>query len=391
MRWAGKLFGGSTAKPKSKAAARRVAVLGAGPIGMEAGLLSLNAGFKTTIYDRGDIGENLRQWGHVKLFSPFGLNATTAGLEAIRKEHKDLELPGPGDFISGNDFRDLYLTPLSLTPGLCDALKLKTEVLSIGRSGFLKEDPADDPRRASAPFRLLVRDEKKAERFEEADILLDCTGTFGRHRWAGNGGVPALNERISEAAICYGLEDVLGSRKAHFAGRSILVIGGGYSAATTVCNLMTLAEDNSATWVFWLTRDAKSTPLPRIPGDPFRERDRLAAKANSLAARGDGNLEYHPNTLVEEITSHGPDKGFRVVAKAAGQEKVWEVDRVIANVGYRANADLASELHPNEPNYFVLGAKAAVRDRGFLLKDGYAELERVFAQLCGNAEVRAAG
>src|SRR5262249_58137185 len=129
-------------------------------------------------------------------------------------------------------------------------------------------------------------------------------------------------------------EDVLGKKMSPLAGKSVIVVCGGYSAATTVCALAQLAEESAATWVIWLTRGPRSTPLPRNPSDPLRERDRLAARANNLAARGDGNVEYHPQTLIDEVTSHGPDRGFRVAAPCNGKPMTWEVDRVIGNVGY---------------------------------------------------------
>ncbi len=400
MRWAGKLF--TATKPKLRPEGQRLAILGAGPIGLEAGLLALREGYRVTIYDKGEVGDHIRQWGHVKLFSPFGLNVTSAGIDAIRKDHKDHVLPSPNDFITGTDFRDAYLIPLSMTSSLDPVFKTKTEVLAIARSGIFQSVAADDPRRATAPFRIHVRDEKKAERIDEADIVFDCTGTYSKHRWAGHGGIAALNERMAESQIAYGLEDVLGSRKTQYAGKSVIVIGSGYSAATTICNLATLAQDHSATWVFWLNSATKGSPLPRLPNDPFRERDRLAAKANSLAARGDGNLEYHPQTLIEEITCHAPDKGFRVIAKCAGKDKVWEVDRVIANVGYRADISPFGELHVRisansdeivqpEPNFYILGSKASQSDRTFLLKEGYEQVEKVFAYLAGQWQERAAG
>ena len=86
--------------------------------------------------------------------------------------------------------------------------------------------------------------------------------------------------------------------------------------------------------MIWLTRGPRSTPLARNPNDPLRERDRLAAKANNLATRGDGNVEFHAQVLIDEVTSHGPDKGFRVSGRCNGKPMVWEVDRVIGNVGY---------------------------------------------------------
>jgi thioredoxin reductase len=370
---------------------QRIAVLGAGPIGLEAALQAAHLGHRVTVYDRGDVAEAVGQWGHVRLFTPFAMNATPLGLQTIRKEHPQHELPGSNDLITGIEYRDAYLVPLALTSKLGDAVKTRTFVVTVGRAGVLKTDAADDPKRAAAPFRLLLRDDKGAERFEEADIVLDCTGTYGRHAWLGDGGIPAAGEIAAEKQVSYGVDDVLGRRKAQYAGKSVVVIGGAFSAATTVCALAQLAEENAATWVIWLARGPRSTPLPRNPNDPLRERDRLAARANNLATRGDGNVEYHAQVLIDEVTCHGQDKGFRVAGRCNGKPVVWEVDRVIGNVGYLPDANLTRELHvaefaggavrQPEPGYFVLGMKSFGRDSSFLLKRGHEQVKEVMAMI----------
>lgn len=368
----------------------RIAVLGAGPVGLDAALAAALAGFPVTVFERGDIGEAVGQWGHVRLFTPFGHLTTPAGLEIIRREHPQHALPAAADLVAGQQYRDAYLIPLAMTTLLADAVRTQTTVIAVGRAGIIKADPADDPRRAAAPFRLMLRDDKGVERFEAADVVLDCTGTYGKHAWIGDGGIPAAGEIVAERQVAYGLDDVLGSRRSHYAGKSVLVVGGGYSAATTVSALAHLADDNGATWTIWLTRGPKSTPLPRLPNDPFRERDRLAARANNLATRGDGNVEFHPQALVDEVTSHGPDKGFRVAARINGKPMTWEVDRVIGNVGYLADPLMTRELHVGdfagycrqpEPNYFVLGAKSFGRDATFLLRQGFEQVREVIARL----------
>jgi thioredoxin reductase len=369
----------------------RIAIIGAGPIGLEAALQASQAGHSITVYERGDIAEHLGQWGHVRLFTPFGMNSTALGLDTIRKEHPQHQLLGPNDLLTGLEYRDAYLVPLTLTAKLVDAVKTRTHVVAIGRAGILKVDPANDPKRATTPFRLLLRDDKGAERFAEADVVLDCTGTYGRHAWIGDGGIPATGEIAAEKQIAYGVDDVLNRRKTHYAGKSIIVVGGGFSAATTVCSLAQLAEENSATWVIWLTRGPRTTPLTRNPSDPLRERDRLAAKANNLATRGDGNVEFHAQMLIDEVTSHGPEKGFRVSGRCNGKPMVWEVDRVIGNVGYLPEANLTRELHASEftggsvrqpePGYFVLGVKSYGRDSSFLLKRGFEQVGEVMRAL----------
>ncbi|MBA4188140.1 MAG: monooxygenase [Planctomycetaceae bacterium] len=351
----------------SKVVPQKVAVLGAGPIGLEAALYAKACGLSVAVYDRGQIADHIRQWGHVRMFTPFGLNATPLGLKTLLREKPNRTLPASGDIVTGREFRDAYLVPLGESEPLLESLQQETSVLHVGR--------------ATKGFRLLVRTAAGQERIDTADIVLDCTGTFATPKWLGDADIPAVGELAARSQIATGLEEIAGERKAHYAGRSIALIGDSYSAATTICALATLAEEHPATWVFWITRGARGQPLPRVTNDPFKERDRLAVKANSLATRCDGNLEFHPQTVLDEVISHGPDKGFRIAGRSNGKPVSWEVERVIANVGYRPD----TALRVDGPGYFTLGAKS--RDSGFLLRDGFEQIKQTFAAITGNAQL----
>lgn len=376
----------------------RVAVIGAGPVGLEAALAVREAGYPVTVYESGTPGELVGRWGHVRMFTPFGLNATPRGRKAILLDQPKFEFPAETDLLTGKDYRERYLQPLAESSALAGVIKSKTAVVTIGRTGWRKTD-SPDSRKPLPPFRLLVRDlSNNAERFESADFILDCTGTFARPNWIGDGGIPAAGELAARPQVSFWPEDILGARKAHYAGKSIVLIGNGYSAATAICDLATLAEQHPATWVIWLTNGPRGQPLPRIPNDPFKERDKLAARANGLAQRCDGNLEYHAGARVEEVVSHGPEKGFRVSAMVQNSPMTWDVERVIALVGYRPDLGLSQELRvaepagetmTAEPGYFLLGAKSKGRDSGFLLREGFAQVNAVMDQI-GNRQVNRA-
>ena len=53
-----------------------------------------------TVYERGRVGEYLYRWGHVRLFSPFGMNATPLGRAALRAENPKHELPADSDCVT---------------------------------------------------------------------------------------------------------------------------------------------------------------------------------------------------------------------------------------------------------------------------------------------------
>jgi thioredoxin reductase len=329
--------------------------------------------------------------------------------------------PADDAILSGREHLEQYLGPLA--GQLAAQIKTETQVVKIGRRGVLKHESPGDQGRARHPFLLLLRD-KNQERLEEADVVLDCTGTYGQHRWLGSGGVPAVGEVQFEPQIVYGLDDVLGEKQKDYANKSILVVGAGYSAATTVSNLATLAEQHNTTWITWIARAAHSQPLRRLANDPLRERDRLAARANNLATRTDANVEFHGQTVVEAIQSLGQAGGFRVTCRCTGKVRTWEVERVIGNVGYTPDTELYRELQVDtcfatlgarqqakamlaqkgqdglrpswpgpaalgqpEPNFYVLGAKSFGRNSQFLLRVGFEQVRDIFALITGNARL----
>jgi hypothetical protein len=390
---------------------------------LEAALYAAALEFPVTVYERGRVGEHLLQWGHVRLFSPFGMNSTPLGRARVLADNPGTQLPPNEALLTGREHHAAYLDPLANSPLLRDTLRTETPVLHVGRKELLKEDSPGDGKRARQRFRILLRS-AKAEEVEEADVVLDCTGTYGQPRFLGEGGIPALGELHARSHLAAGLEDVLGNRRGHYADRTTLVVGGGYSAATTVCNLAALAEQHPATWVVWLARGAGTQPIRRILNDPLRERDALALRANTLATRYEGNVEFHAQAFVQAVECAGPDRGFKVTARCAGKTVTWEVDRLIANVGYTPSTDLYRELQVHEcyaslgpmalaaalakhagsdclsipasgpavlrnpePNFFILGSKSYGRNSHFLLRTGFEQVRDVFALITGKVDL----
>ena len=69
----------------------KLAIIGAGPIGLEAAVAAIERGFEAKIFERGKAADAVRQWGHVKMFSPFGMNSTARS--RARLQHSRSTLP----------------------------------------------------------------------------------------------------------------------------------------------------------------------------------------------------------------------------------------------------------------------------------------------------------
>src|SRR5262245_57233630 len=111
----------------------RVAILGGGPVGLEAALYARSLGLPTTLYEAGQVGEYVSRWGFARMFTPFGWNATPLGRAAITKDKPAHSFPADTEIQTGREFRDGYLLPVAESSTLSGVIRTKTAVLSLGR------------------------------------------------------------------------------------------------------------------------------------------------------------------------------------------------------------------------------------------------------------------
>ena len=78
-----------------------------------------------------------------------------------------------------------------------------------------------------------------------ARAVIDASGTWGAPNPMGVDGLPVEGERAAGDRIAYGIPDVLGRDRADYAGRQVLVVGGGHSAINVVLDLLRLQEDDA--------------------------------------------------------------------------------------------------------------------------------------------------
>jgi len=392
-----------------------LAVIGAGPIGLETALAALDAGLDVHVFERGAIGAHPAAWGHVRMFTPWRMNV--GPVTRAHLERTGWTMPDAEAFPTGAELVERLLAPAAALPELAGRVHAHAQVVHVSRRGALKGDFTGQPaERRARPFRLLVRDPGGRENFIHAFALVDASGVYGQPNRAGDGGVPARQELYLAPQISYYPDDVLGLVRERHAGRTTFVLGGGASAATTVDALARLAADVPNTRVVWVTRATAERVMPGVANDPLPGRDALAKRAQALAAGADPAVRHVGGAVLEGLEFNSATHRYRANLRIGEELRNEDADRVIVNTGYGPDLALLAELqvhtcystfgtlplasalagstdclsvpvtgiaqlaHP-EPDLFVLGHKAYGRNPHFLLETGYRQVADVVAHL----------
>jgi hypothetical protein len=239
--------------------------------------------------------------------------------------------------------------------------------------------------------------------------VLDASGIYDTPAAVGAGGVPARGERALQSRLVRHL-GALEERLPDLAGRDVLLVGHGHSAA----NALGLFERLSpAPRVVWATRSPNRRPCVEVAGDPLPERQGVVAHANGLAADPPAFLRVERRASVEAIE---PANGHFAVTLSGNRG--GRFDAVVGFTGYRPDvsflSELALEISPvsegahrlhraiagvtdcltppqvrdedllsGEPGFHLVGFKAYGRLPTFLLRTGHAQLESVLDLVAG--------
>ncbi|MGH3774996.1 MAG: hypothetical protein ACRDRR_04555 [Pseudonocardiaceae bacterium] len=402
----------------------RVAILGAGPIGLDAALACLDNGWPCTVYESAaSVAANVTAWSHIRLFTPWSMNVSPRMLAHLNAA--GIGPPGPAEHCpTGGEFAEQLLRPLAELPELAAVIRCRTRVLAVARQGLLKHEEIATQQRGSHPFRLLLAGPQDGaddvERVEHADLLLDCTGSYGRSNFLGDGGIPAPGELRVADRITSQIPD-LGREADEWAGRRVLLVGAGKSAQTVARDLAELVVERPGTSVVWAVR-AADPDWGEVPEDPLEQRQELVAVAQRLRSGAVPDVQVRTAVVIDSlrIPKHGTDDGVVVTLRShTGDVEELVVDRIIGLTGFLGDASLYRQLQVHEcyataapmnlsaallgaagdgpadclaqgshgvdvlrvpePNFFVLGMKSYGRNSTFLLRVGYGQVDEVIS------------
>jgi thioredoxin reductase len=392
-----------------------VVVIGAGPVGLAAAAHLAERGLSPLVLEAGpEVGAAIRAWGHTRLFSPWRYNVDAAAARLLGAA--GWVAPDPEALPTGAELVEQYLQPLAGTGALAARIRTNARVVAVSRAGM---DKTRITGRAETPFLVRIAHADGTGEDIHARAVIDASGTWATPNPLGQAGLQAPGEAAARTAgtITAPLPDVTGQDRARFAGKHVLVVGAGHSAANTLLELGALAQDTPDTRISWAVRSADVT---RVYGG--EDRDELAARG-ALGTRlrhlvETGAIQVHPCFTITSFTTTG--QALTVHASTPAGDRELAVDVLVPATGFRPELGMLAELrldldpavdaprqlgplidpefhscgsvaphgekmlaHP-EPGFYLVGMKSYGRAPTFLMVTGYEQVRSIAAALAGD-------
>jgi thioredoxin reductase len=393
---------------------KTVAIIGGGPVGLAAAAHALERKLKPIVLEAGpEIGHAVRQWGHVRMFSPWEYNIDRAAARLL--EATGWNSPDPHQYPTGNELVEHYLEPLATRTVLKDTIQTSSRVIDISRVGF---DKVKTKGRERAPFEIRYQNGAGPKTLH-ADAVIDASGSWSSPNAAGSNGLSAIGEVATRERVAYGMPDVLTRERPRYAGRTVAVLGAGHSAVCTLIELIQLKSESPATKVIWLVRgDNPGKAFGGGANDKLVARGQLGAKLAELVAQK--QLQVEAGFHVSHITLG--DNRLRIGASSATSGRHVFADELIVATGFRPDLSFLRELRivldpalecppalaplidPNEHScgtvrphgarelaqpeagFYFAGMKSYGRAPTFLTLTGYEQVRSIAADIAGDRE-----
>ncbi|OIH83757.1 flavoprotein [Arthrobacter sp. UCD-GKA] len=399
-----------------------IIVIGAGPIGLAAAAHLLERGQDVRVLEAGSgAGAAIRSWGHIRLFSTWRWNIDAAARRLLETPTNGYaggwEAPRETRLPTGSEMVAEYLEPLAAHPAMAPRISYGHRVTRVTRvrPDGNSVDKARSQDRAESAFLLRTATARGLVDIQ-ARAVIDASGTGGTPSPVGRCGIEAIGEADARAMgiVTSPLPDPLGAGREHFAGKTVLVLGAGHSAANTLISLGRLRQHHPDTRILWGLRGA-ANPIRLYgggPADQLPARGQLGTSLRRCVENGD-------ITIVENLAVTTLERGEKLGVVLADGRRL-EADLLVPATGFRPELGMLSELRldmdqvveaprqlgplidpefhscgtvsahgasvlaHSETDFYIAGMKSYGRAPTFLLATGYEQVRSIAAALAGD-------
>jgi len=375
-----------------------IAILGAGPLGVEAALYARFLGYHVSIFESRRVAHRMLQWNNRPLDLPASKLMTSLGLAALAAQYPEFVKPDPDRVLTGKEYAEEYLLPLAKTDLLFDDIHFLSPVVDISRlreghlptAGSFEHFRWQD--RCNDEFRILVQGRHRGAWVSRADCIIDCRGVGPGRMGLGPGGGLAVGESEHRKDF---LEHLPYDRKFDsktYDKKKVLLIGSTDQACMGVRECLQYANHQQLIWVLppatsdepqilKSTREELSNheslgveSIAKLDSGMWQVRllkddeSTIEIQADCLVSRTEFQCEQLSPTLLAENP-----QGVAFLEKISSDYSVVTTQR-------GADFSRIKEVLTPEPGYFRLRATDG-------LLEGFERLRVVFAILGGRADL----
>ncbi len=393
-----------------------VVVIGGGPVGLAALAQLLDRQMPALLLEAGpEVGAHFRQYGSVRLFSPWKFNIA----EPVRAQLAATGWTSPPDdaLPLAREIVDVVLAPFAHLPHVAPHIQTNHRVRSITRLGF---DKVKTDGREAAPFEILI-DTPEGEQTVLARAVIDASGTWSSPNPMGASGIAVPGEAAAADRVFYGIPDILERDRPRYAGKRVLVLGAGHTAANALLWLTELSDKDPATSIVWAVRGrAMARAFGGGAADQLPARGELGTRLRQLV--NSGRLRFERDFKVREVVRDGSRLSVIGAGSDGTRRTVADIDEIICATGQRPDLSMTRELrlkldpsiestealgplidpnvhscgsvpphghrelaHP-EHGFYTVGVKSYGRAPTFLMMTGYEQVRSVVAALAGDLQ-----
>ena len=366
-----------------------IAIIGAGPVGIEAAIYARFLGYFVSIFEQKRVAHRMLDWHNRPLDVTVEECTTSMGHAAIAAQNPEYARRNSNDVFTGKTFAEEYLLPLAKTDLLFDDIHFLSPVSDVSRYRTLVSDVIERQERCNDEFRILVDGRHRGPWVSRADVVIDCRGSSQKSAGLGPGGGIAIGETLLRDSFLLHTPMDRKFEAKSVLGKHVCLVGQSVRAGQFAVEYLNRFGDEGSSRLTWVIR-------------PDRRHDSLVMEnaLNAIRGRQFRNIVVLESLGVELIQRN--DLGQYLLKFLRDDDSTVEMqcDAIVSLTGGRP-CTLSSEVRQeqlkhfeespsfvvSEPGYYVLRGGNIEEGAGVGLSDAFRRIRELFAMLTGRQDL----
>ena len=366
-----------------------IAIIGAGPVGIEAAIYARFLGYFVSIFEQKRVAHRMLDWHNRPLDVTVEECTTSMGHAAIAAQNPEYARRNSNDVFTGKTFAEEYLLPLAKTDLLFDDIHFLSPVSDVSRYRTFVSDVIERQERCNDEFRILVDGRHRGPWVSRADVVIDCRGSSQKLAGLGPGGGLAIGETLLHDSFLLHTPMDRKFEAKSVLGKHVCLVGQSVRAGQFAVEYLNQFGDEGSSRLTWVIR-------------PDRRHDSLVMEnaLNAIRGRQFGNIVVLESLGVELIQRN--DLGQYLLKFLRDDDSTVEMqcDAIVSLTGGRP-CTLSSEVRQeqlkhfqespsfvvSEPGFYVLRGGNIEEGAGVGLSDAFRRIRELFAMLAGRQDL----